>query len=96
MFKTAVVSLIALALLAPAVSGAASPLTSSIMDPVQLAAAAGAGFWGGLACGIAAGAVIVGGAAIISALGGGTTLGLGMAFAFSAGMHAEIICAFLD
>jgi hypothetical protein len=66
------------------------------MTPGQMALASGAGFWGGLACGLAAGATIIGGAAIITALGAGTTVTLGVAFATSAALHIDVICALLD
>jgi len=89
-------SLLILSVLMLAGSAANLPALSSPMTADQLAAATGADFWGGLLCGLAAGATIVGGAAIITAAGAGTTVSLGIAFATSAALHVDAICAFLD
>ena len=94
--KALISSLLILSVLVLAGSAFTLPASSSPMTAAQLAAASGAGFWGGLACGIAAGVTIVGGAMIITAAGGGTTVGLGVAFATSAALHVDVICALLD
>jgi hypothetical protein len=77
-------------------SAANLPISSSPMTAGQLAAASGAGFWGGFACGVAAGVSIFGVAAIITAAGAGTTVGVGVAFAASAALHVDAICALID
>lgn len=72
-----------------------TPVSSALMSNSQMAAAAGAGFWGGMICGAAVMATIGAGAAIITAIGAGTTVGLGVAFAFSAALHVDAVCALL-
>lgn len=75
-----------------ALAGPNMPITSSAMTASQLSAAAGMGFWGGSVCGLAGGAVIFAGAAIIGAAGAGTTIPFAIAFAFSAGAHVSAVC----
>ena len=94
--KALISSLLILPVLVLAGSASTLPTSSSPMTAAQLAEASGAGFWGGLACGIAAGTTIIGGAAIITAAGAGTTVGLGVAFATSVALHVDVICALLD
>ena len=93
-FLTSTILILAVIVLAGSV--ATVPDLSALMTSAQMSAVSGSGFWGVLACGLAAGVTIVGGAAIITALGAGTTVGLGVAFATSAALHVDVICALLD
>ena len=77
--------LLALALLAiptvmpyaPAASNAAATLDTY-----------GQNVWAGIACGVGVGAVVVAGGMLAAG-----TIGLGLAFAFSAGLHVAAVCA---
>jgi len=72
-----------LALLAiPTVTSYAPASSSATLDTY------GQNFWEGLACGVAFGAVVVGGGALAAGTGG-----LGAAFAISAGLHVLAVCA---
>jgi len=87
--------LLILTMISPAGSGLCAPVSSALMTADQLAAAGGAGFWGGMACGLAALTTAAAAGAIITALGGGTTVGLGVAMAFSVGVHIDAVCMLL-
>jgi cyanophycinase-like exopeptidase len=75
--------------------GSVSTVTSNPMSGAQLSATMGAGFRGGAICGLAAGAAVIAGAAIIGAATAGTTLPLAVCFGFSLGAHISAICAML-
>jgi len=93
--KTVIAMLLILTMIAPAGSGLQTPAASAPMTAGQLSAAAGAGFWGGLVCGLAAITTAAAAAAIITAAGGGATVGLGVAMAFSVGAHVDAVCLML-
>ncbi len=88
-------SCLILSVLVLAGSATESPMSSSPLTASQLADASGAGFWGGVLCGVALGVTIWTGFTIITAAGAGTTVGLGVAFAFSAAAHVDAVCALL-
>jgi hypothetical protein len=67
--------------------GSGIPMNSS-----QLMLAEGAGFWGGLICGAAAGGLALGTMAIISAAGAGTTLPAGVALGTSVSLEVFAVC----
>jgi hypothetical protein len=90
--KTMIAMLLILTMIALAGSEPSAPISSAPMTTSQMAAAAGAGFWGGMVCGLAAITTVVAAAAIITAIGGGTTIGIGVALAFSVGAHIDVIC----
>ena len=90
--RTIISMLLILTVIALAGSEPNVPISSVLMTTSQMAAAAGAGFWGGMACGLAAIATVAAAAAIITAIGGGTTVGIGVVLAFSAGAHIDAIC----
>jgi hypothetical protein len=94
--KTIITSVLILTVVALAGYDTTTPISSSLMTAGQMAAATGAGFWGGLVCGFAVIGTVAAGAAIITAVGAGTTVSLGVAFAFSAAAHADAICALLS
>jgi hypothetical protein len=94
--KQLLFSILILTLFASAGFDTPQNVASTLMTVGQMAAAAGAGFWGGLACGLAVGGTLVGGAAIITAIGAGTTVSLGVAFATSVALHADAICALIE
>lgn len=93
--KKASASLLIVVVLTLAAVQAAAPVASNPMGPGQLAAARGAGFWGGAVCGAAAGLVTTGVMAAVGALGAGTTIPLGVAFGISAGAHILAVCLML-
>jgi hypothetical protein len=67
--------------------GSGIPLTSE-----RLVLAEGAGFWGGLVCGAAAGGLALGTMAIITAAGAGTTLPAGVALGTSVSLEVFAVC----
>jgi len=93
--KTVIAMLLILTMIAPAGPGLRAPAASAPMSAVQLSIAAGAGFWGGLVCGLAAITTAAAAGAIITALGGGSTVGLGVAVALSVGVHVDAVCLML-
>jgi hypothetical protein len=90
--KPMIAMLLILTMSSTAGSGLCAPVSSALMTADQLAAAAGAGFWGGMACGLAAITTAVAAGAIITAVGGGATIGIGVAMAFSVGVHIDAVC----
>lgn len=75
--------------------GSMSTIASTPMPGAQLSMTVGAGFRGGAICGLAAGAVVVAGVAIVGAATAGTTLPLAVCLGFSIGAHISAICAML-
>lgn len=68
---------------------------SQRMAPEQMMTAVGAGFWGGLVCGVAVTATAVGVTAMITAAGAGATLPFAAYLGTSAALHVAGICAML-
>jgi hypothetical protein len=93
--KPTIALLLILMMISPAGSGLRASVSSSPMTADQMAAAVGAGFWGGLVCGLAAITTAAATGAIITALGGGTTVGIGVAVAFSVSVHVDAVCLML-
>ena len=90
--KIMIAMLLILTVISPAGSELYAPVASVPMTAGQLSAAAGAGFWGGMVCGLAAITTAAAAGAIITAIGGGTTVGIGVAAAFSIGVHVDAVC----
>ena len=61
----------------------------------QLAAVTGAGFWGGVVCGVAVAGASFGTIGLISVIGAGTTIGLGAAFAYTVAVEGTALCMML-
>jgi len=70
----------------------ASPLPAGAMSSEEMSSALGGDFWGGLVCGAALTAAVIGTGAIITAATGGAALPLGMAFVASTGYHVTAVC----
>ncbi len=62
----------------------------------QMSEFTGGNFWGGLVCGAALSAAVIGTGAIITAATGGAALPLGMAFVASTGYHVTAVCLMIE
>lgn len=85
-----IVSVAAFAMPGTPLAGASAPMSSG-----ELTAAVAGNFWGGLVCGAAVAGAGVGTVALVTAVGAGTTVGLGVAFGYSVSLHVATLCAFL-
>jgi hypothetical protein len=90
--RTMISMLLILTVIALAGSEPCAPISSALMTTSQMAAAAGAGFFGGMVCGLAAIGTAAAAGAIITAIGAGTTVGFGVALGLSVGLHVDAIC----
>jgi hypothetical protein len=90
--RTMISIVLILTVIALAGSEPCAPISSAPMNASQMAAAAGAGFFGGMVCGLAAIGTAAAAGAIITAIGAGTTVGFGVALGLSVGLHVDAIC----
>lgn len=75
--------------------GSVSAIASAPMPGAQLSMTVGAGFRGGAICGLAAGAAVVAGIAIVGAATAGTSLPFAVCLGFSIAAHISAICGML-
>ena len=94
--KMLLVAFLALSLAAVGTAPSPSPGTSTPLGSDDLAAIAGTGFWGGLACGAAVAGAAFGTIAIVGVVGAGTTIGLGAAFAYAVAVEGSALCMMLE
>jgi hypothetical protein len=85
-----ILSIAALALAAPPPAWASVPMSAD-----ELSQAVGTNFWGGLVCGAAVAAAGVGTVALVTAVGAGSTVGLGVCFAYTVSVEVSALCALL-
>ncbi len=85
-----------LAICTALVQPASVTLHGQPMSHQQMSESTGGDFWGGLVCGAALTAAVIGTGAIITAATGGAALPLGMAFVASTGYHVTAVCLMLD
>ena len=80
------------ALLLPAAQPAGA---SASMTSVELARAVAGNFWGGVICGAAVAGAGVGTLALVTAIGAGSTVSLGVCFAYTVSVEVSALCALL-
>jgi len=98
--KTPTITLLILSMLVCATGHAAADVgfrpESVPLTTVELQTISATGFWGGVLCGAAVAGTAAGTFALITAVGAGTTVTLGAAFAYSSALHVAALCVSLN